>query len=169
MSRKDRLRHRLSAERQVERCREMAEAQHLLVESRHVFLDADHDGEWPPSCWAAEGSEGLRPALGALVEAVEAGLVARVVVHHPERLGTSSDVLTALADLFAARQVKVVTGPKALAGAGDESERFAAETLRDSLQCGAADDRERRKAVRLEELERLRAKMHRLEREIAGM
>lgn len=171
-SRRERQHHGASIDRQVAECRELARQHNLIVENRHVFTDADHEGSWPPPCWAAEGDPGLRPALGAMVQSIEEGVVARVLVYRATCLGTTSNLLTSIAEMLHEHDAHVVMSLEAAESPEDAGERFAVSVLQPRLICDTTADRERKdklKARKLEELSRLHAKIARIESELAEL
>jgi hypothetical protein len=156
----------------VEQCRELAHRHNVIVEVRHVFTDRDHEGVWPPTCWAAPESTEVRPALSALIEAVETGLVKCILVHRLERLACSSALLTQLRELLDARDARIVVAADAAALAADPVERFALSILQPRVVCDDAVGRQRKAALRSEkheEISRLQDKILRLEAEIAEL
>jgi DNA invertase Pin-like site-specific DNA recombinase len=167
---KERQHHTTSLDNQVAFCRDLARKLNLTVEQEFVFTDREMPGSAMPSCWAA-GDDPGRPALGALVEAVERREVHRIVVKDAETLGTTSEVLVNLLELFRTRAAAVITEPLP---AGDESnpaERFAQSVLQPCLRHDTEAEHNRKLKLRrkkIEEIERLKDKIERLERELAG-
>jgi DNA invertase Pin-like site-specific DNA recombinase len=169
---RDKSHNRTDIARQVEHCRVLARLHNVIVESRHVFTDRDHSGAWPPTCWAAPDAGEVRPALSALITALEDGLVTRVLVHRLERLGSSSELLASLRELLEARDGYVIAPYEVAAAGADPAEKFALSVLGPRVLFDTEAERERRakvKARNLEEIARLQAKMARLETEIAEL
>jgi DNA invertase Pin-like site-specific DNA recombinase len=163
--------HSTAVERQIETARDLAHRHNLTVAWEHVFTDIEVGGTVWPECWAQEGQPS-RPALSALIGAIERGEISHVIVHRVEKLGTAFDVLNALATLFRERGVRVVCRPELLTEQEDASGHFAISILRPCLQVDTDADRERRaklKTRKIEEIQRLQAKIHRLEAELAEL
>jgi DNA invertase Pin-like site-specific DNA recombinase len=102
------------------------------------------------------------------VESAESPGIDTVVVHRLHVLGTSSDVLLALLSLFQAKGIRVIT--QRPEQRPDPAEAFAAALLKPCAQYETDDEMERRRGIRrrkLDEIERLRVKLARLEAEIA--
>jgi DNA invertase Pin-like site-specific DNA recombinase len=171
-SRHDKGHHKFSVERQEEAARALAAKHGLTVSFEHVFTDSDYAGEDPPSCWAySEGQEG-RPALAALITAVEKGLVERVIVRKMDRLGTTSEVLTGLLELFTQHNVCIVATPEPASLEEDPTEAFAVSILSPCIQYDTDDERRRKlqlKLKKVEEINRLKFKIARLESEIVEL
>ena len=105
----------------------------------------------------------------ALIEAVEADEVQRILIYRVERLGTSSAMLEALACLLRERQVRIAADPAQLRNVTDPGERFAISILHDCFDLDTEADKERKEQLRrkkLQEIERLRARLSRLENEL---
>lgn len=165
--------HTTSIPNQVEFCTELARRHNLAVRHDHIFSDAEIVGTAMPTCWASDDDEVVRPGLSALVEAIEGGGIDRVLVRRPEKLGTSYDVLHALRTFFESHGVRVIIPPRdGSPSDADPRATFAVQTLGPVIQFETALDEERRaklRARKLEELERLRDRVARLEAEIAGL
>jgi DNA invertase Pin-like site-specific DNA recombinase len=156
-------------ENQIALCRDLARKHNLFIHDYHVFTDVEMLGTLPPQRWA-KGDEPFRPALSAMLDAVEAHEVSRVIVRRVEKLGTSSEVLVNLLAFFTANGVRVVIEPEPVTPQSDPRAAFAASILRPCLQFDTEFDEERKAKVRarkLEEIERLKDKIARLEAEIA--
>jgi DNA invertase Pin-like site-specific DNA recombinase len=169
--RSDKSHKQMSLDNQVELCRQLAREHNLTVEHRHVFTDIDLDGALPPSCWARE-DEPTRPALAALIVAVEDGEVSRVIVSRVERLSTSSEILNGLLGLCEHYDVNVVALPEQTVNSDDPAEQFAASLFLSRLQLDTETQREAKqqlKAKKREEIERLQQKITRLEAEISEL
>lgn len=161
----------MKIERQVEFCRELARVQNLTVDPEHIFTDVELTGDLPPSCWVDEGRPS-RPALAALIGAIEEASISVVLVRRVEKLGTTSEVLSDLVDFFTQRQVMVMASRQVAVDPADPTVAFVTNLLGTRLLLvddDLGDTRERLKARKLEEASRLRAKLARLEAEIADM
>jgi len=168
----DKSHNRKSLENQIAHARALAPLHNLTVEDEHIFTDIDAHGTYPPPCWSVDDAEETRPALGALVEALQSGDVTHVIVHRLDRLATSSDVLIALRDLLAHLDARVVLSPDRLEQADDPSEAFALSILKPHLLVDTEAERERKAQLRTrkrEEIARLQAKINRLEDELAEL
>ena len=164
--------HGFSIERQEEVARALAAKHGLTVAYEHVFTDTDYAGEVPPSCWAYGEEQEGRPALSALITAIEEGLVKRVIVRRMDRLGTTSEVLSGLLALFTRHDVYVVATPETAALSEDPTEAFAISVLRPRIQYDTDDERSlktQQKRKKVEEINRLKFKIARLEAEIAEL
>ncbi len=164
-------RHRaVSLDHQVEETRALAHKHGLTVAYEHVFTDIDYEGHLPPTCWAPDGAAG-RPALAALITAVENGQVGRVIVHSIDRLGTDYQTLQALLELFQARGIRIILEPDR-AMVDNPAETFATQVLRQVIRVDTEAEQVHKaklRARKLEELERLRQKIARLEAEVAEL
>jgi DNA invertase Pin-like site-specific DNA recombinase len=170
-SRQEKKHHTITIPNQIAFCLGLARKHNLTAEPEHVFTDPELPGSLPPSCWALE-DEPSRPALSALVEAVEAGAVDRVVVRRLEKLATTSELLLRLLNLFQANNIKVVADRECLRNDPDPNAGFAARILAPVLILDTDADAQRRTKQRqrnVEEIERLKARIHRLETEIAAL
>lgn len=169
--RSDKSHKRVSLDKQVDLCRRLAREHNLTVGHRHVFTDFDLDGALPPSCWV-RGEEPGRPALAALIAAVENREVSRIITSRVERLSTSSEVLTRLLDLCEYLDINVVASPDLTVKSDDPAEQYAASLFLSRLQFDTDAEREAKnqlKAKKREEIERLQFKITRLEAEIAEL
>ncbi len=169
-SRRDKSHRAVSIERQVEDARALAHKHGLTVAYEHVFTDVDCEGHEPPSCWAGDQTAG-RAALAALVAAVEDGEVQRVIVRRMDRLGTDHGTLSALVSLFDAHDVNIVAEPEPDLDE-NPAEQFAISVLRMRIQYDTDSERDRNSKIRarkIEEIERLRDKINRLEAEVAEL
>lgn len=158
-------------ERQVAFCQELARRFNFTVAVEHVFTDVELTGDLLPSCWAAEDTLS-RPAMAALIAAIEDEHVTRILVHRIEKLGTTSLVLDALRDFLLQHNVHVVVPREAAEDPDDPSARFALSVLRPCVQFDSDDEEERRSRLRArkqEEIDRLRIKIARIESEIAAL
>ena len=154
---------------QIEHCKALAMRHGLTVRDTDIFTDIEMLGSLPPSGLTNEDQES-RPALGAMVEAIHQGRISRVVVRRVEKLGTSSDVLLELLTLFTDSNIRVVLEPEQPDAENDPRGAFAASILLPCLQYDTAIEEERRaknKAKKLDEIERLKGRIARLESEIA--
>ena len=170
-ARDDKSHDRTTVDNQIAFSRELARRHNLTVEPEHVFTDIDHEGHTLPISWEWSTEEG-RPALGAMVDAIEAGKVEVVIVRRLSRLGSSSGVLTALAELFERRGVHVVVAPEQVSSEQDSTEQFAISSLRKYIRGDTEWERELHAAERarkLEEINRLKSRINRLEAELAEM
>lgn len=170
--RREKSHNRTGIERQVRHCRELGRQHNLIIEGRHIFRDMDHDGAWPPSCWALDEDGAVRPALSAMIDAIEGGKISSVVVFRADRLATSSELLQGLDEVFEQYDIKVIVSSEALDERDDPADRFAVSMLRSRFVYDMTAEKEkdeRLRARKLDELERLRAKVLRLEAEIAAI
>lgn len=171
--RHDKGHHALSLKRQEEQARELAAKHGLTLAYEHEFSDLDHPGDAPPSCWVFEDDpRPTRPALAALISAVESGAVKRVIVHRMERLGSAADVLIGLCELFKRHDVLIIATPENVSFSEDPAEAFAISMLRDCIRYDTDDERERKlreKTKKIEEIQRLQDKIARLEAEIVEL
>ena len=169
----DKGHHAFSLQRQEEQARELATKHGLTIDYEHVFSDIDYSGDAPPSCWAFEDDERqLRPALAALISAVEDGTIKRVIVRKMERFGTSADTLNGLAALFKQHGVLIVATPETVSFNDDPTEAFAVSILNPCIRYDTDEEMERKqrlKAKKVEEILRLQDKIARLESEIAEL
>ena len=135
-------------------------------------MDLDHDGSCPPSCWSGDNDDACRPALSALIDTLVNGVVTYVIVHRVERLGTTSELLLGLGELFREHDVRVIVPPDEITNNEDPGARFALSLLQPFIQFETAPDRERReklKAKKVEEINRLKEKIARLEEEVSQL
>jgi DNA invertase Pin-like site-specific DNA recombinase len=172
-SRHDKGHHAYSLRHQESQARELASKHGLPIADAHVFSDIDYPGDAPPSCWVSEDDpRQTRPALAALVNAVEEGYVKRVIVRRMERLGTAADTLAGLCNLFTRNGVLIIATPENVELDDDPSEAFAISILRPCIRYDTDAERERKlrqKAKNIEEIQRLQDKIARLESEIAEL
>jgi DNA invertase Pin-like site-specific DNA recombinase len=171
-SRQDKGHHGFSLERQVSDANALANKHGLSVANQHVFTDIDYTGDLPPSCWIFDDEENGRPALAAMIAAVEDGTIKRVIVRKMERLGSTSEVLMGLLDLFTQHDVYIVATPETASLDDDPTEAFAISILRPRIQYDTDDERHRKanlKQKKVEEIERLKFKIARLEAEIVEL
>ena len=144
----------------------------LTVAYEHVFTDVDYEGDILPSCWLFADDQVGRPALSALVSAVEEGLIQRVIVRKMERLGTTSEVLMGLLALFGAHGVHIIATPERVSLDEDPTEAFAVSLLDPCIQYDTDDERQRKarlKQKKIDEIDRLKSKIARLESEISEL
>ncbi len=170
--RKDKSHNRTSIDRQIEYSRELARKHNLLVESRHVFTDLDHEGSSPPTCWSGDDDDACRPALSALIDTLVNGVVTRVIVHRIERLGTTSELLLSLGELFGEHSVRVIVPPDEITNNEDPGAKFALSLLRPFIQFDTEPDRDRKEKLRakkIEEINRIKEKLSRLEEEVSQL
>lgn len=171
--RHDKGHHAFSLQRQEEQARELAGKHGLTIAYEHVFSDLDYPGDAPPACWVFEGDEHqTRPALAALISAVENGAVKRVIVRKMERLGTAADTLSGLAELFRQHGVLIIATPETVSFNDDPTEAFAVSILSPCIRYDTDEERERKqrlKAKKIEEIQRLQEKIGRLESEISEL
>lgn len=171
-SRHDKGHHKFSIARQEEDARALAAKHGLTVAYEHVFTDVDYPGDIPPTCWAYSGTQEGRPALAAMVAAIEDGRIQRIIVRKMERLGASSEVLMALLDLLTQHNVYIIATPERISLEDDPTEAFAVSILKPRIQYDTEVERERKailKRKKIEEIERLNTKIARLESEIADL
>jgi DNA invertase Pin-like site-specific DNA recombinase len=169
-SRRDKSHRAVSIERQIEDARALAHKHGLTVAYEHVFTDADSEGHAPPACWTADATTG-RPALAALIGAVENAEVQRVIVRRMDRLGTDHGTLSALLTLFDQYDINIIAEPEPDLDE-NPTERFAVSLLQSRIQYDTDAERERKhklRARKIEEIERLRDKIGRLEAEVAEL
>ncbi|OVE73956.1 hypothetical protein BVX94_02185 [bacterium B17] len=156
---------------QLDFCKALAQRHNLNVLEFNIYTDVEIQGSFMPSCWAGDDEE-VRPALSAMIEAIEREEVSRVIVRRMEKLGTSSDVLIRLLELFKQYDIKVITETQTNNYDADPRGEFATSILRPVIQFDTEAEEEKKskiKAKKLEELERLKAKVARLEAEISEM
>lgn len=163
--------HTISIANQIAYAREVARSHNLTVDPEHIYTDVELSGSLPPTCWAAEEEES-RPALSALIEAVEGGAVSHVIARSLEKFGTTSDVLLGLLDLFSRRNVRIAALPEQLDQDDDPSAAFTLSILRPCIQCETEVEIEKNaklKTRKLQEIARLQERIARLETEIAEL
>jgi DNA invertase Pin-like site-specific DNA recombinase len=162
---------RLAPTKQLERAHALAERHAIQIADHYVFTDGDAPGHLPPTSWAHEDETG-RPALAAMLDAIEAGQIKRVLVARVERLATDSSLLTSLCQFFVQHGVEVVTEANANLLQEDPSEAFALSLMRPCLRLDTHAERVRKQRLRerkLEEINRLRDRLDRLEAEVAEL
>jgi DNA invertase Pin-like site-specific DNA recombinase len=156
--------------KQEQHTRELATRHGLRVAFEHVFCDLDYTGDAPPDCWARFDYDGItRPALTALIHAIEEGSIRYLIVRRMDRLGTTSEILTNLFHFFSQYGVQILTASEPGNTAHDPTEAFAVSILRSIICYDTEEERERKQKLRsrkIEEIERLRDKIRRLEAEI---
>lgn len=171
-SRHDKGHHRFTIERQEEDARTLAAKHGLTVAYEHVFTDIDYSGDIPPSCWMFSDEQEGRPALASLITAVEQDQVKRIIVRKMERLGSTSEVLIGLLELFTEHNVYIVATPETVSLDEDPSEAFAVSILKPRIQYDTDTERKRKttlKKKKIEEISRLQTKISRLEAEISEL
>ena len=157
---------------QVAYARDLARDHGLNVPDTFVFTDHDLAGGLLPDCWESDASKETRPALSAMIDAIQAGAVTHVIVRRPEKLGNSSWILENLRELFETFSVCVILGQDVLCDDDNPGGRFALSILRPCLQVGTAADQEKiekQRTRKREEIERLHKRIDRLEAELAQL
>jgi DNA invertase Pin-like site-specific DNA recombinase len=157
---------------QVAQCRELAGRHNIQVEHEHIFTDQELQGSCLPDCWEFSGNADTRPALSALIEAVERHEIKHVLVTRYEKLGTSSEILTSLLQFLSTHHVTIISNPEQIEEPENHAGRFAASILKPVVQVDTGADQERKRILvkkKLEEIERLKAKLHRLETELSDL
>lgn len=163
--------HHLSYDRQLKDARRLAQKHALLVPDHHLFSDVDYPGHLPPTCWATERDE-CRPALSALIAAIEAGAIDRIIVGKMERLATDAVVLQEFGDLLLRHGVRLIAEPHPLDASDDPAEAFAAKMLARCIQYDTDTERAQKvkeRARKIEEIDRIKARIARLEDEVAEL
>ncbi len=158
-------------ERQVEDCLDLARRHNLAVDPAHIFTDVEMTGDLPPACWV-EADAPSRPALAALIGAVEEHRLNVILVRRVEKLGTTSAVLSELATFMDQHGVVVMAARETAWDPADATVRFALEVLGPRVQLVTdplGEAHARLKSRKQDEALRLRAKLARLEAEIADM
>ncbi len=171
-SRHDKGHHRFTIKRQEDDARALAAKHGLTVTYEHLFTDIDFGGDVPPSCWIYSDEQIGRPALASLIAAIENDQIKRVIVRKMERLGSTSEVLIGLLELFIQHDVYIVATPEAVSLDDDPSEAFAVSILRPRIQYDTDTERKRKttlKKKKIEEISRLQSKIERLESEISEL
>ena len=172
-SRQDKAHQAYTVQKQERHTRDLAFKHGLTVTFDHIFSDMDYTGDTPPACWVPSDHAGItRPALTALIHAIEQEQVQFVIVRKMDRLGTASDVLTNLLECFRYHHVSIVATPETGSMADDPSEAFAISILSPCIRYDTDAERERKSRLRMrkcEEIERLKDKIARLEAEIAEL
>jgi DNA invertase Pin-like site-specific DNA recombinase len=170
-SKKDKAHNAFTIARQEEHTRDLASKHGLQVAYEHVFSDLDYPGDAPPACWANSYYDGItRPALEALIHAVENDPeIHYLIVRRMDRLGTSSEILTNLLHFLSQHEINIVATPENQDADLDPVESFAIDILKPILRYDTQEEVERKNKLRqrkVEEIERLKDKVHRLEAEI---
>lgn len=171
-SRHDKGHHRFTIAKQEEDARTLASKHGLTVAYEHVFTDIDYSGDTPPSCWVYSDEQEGRPALASLIAAVENDQIKRIIVRKMERLGSTSEVLMGLLNLFTEHNVYIVATPETISLDDDPSEAFAVSILRPRIQYDTDSEHDRKvtlKKKKIEEISRLQSKITRLESEISEL
>jgi DNA invertase Pin-like site-specific DNA recombinase len=162
---------RLSPTKQMEKARLLAERHTIQIADHCVFSDHDAPGHLPPTSWADENEAG-RPALDAMLDAIELGEVRTVLVARVERLGTDYTVLTNLCTVFKHYNVKVITEENENLLREDPSESFARSLMGHCLQLDTHAEQVRKQRLRerkIEEINRLKERLARLEAEVSDL
>lgn len=164
----------ISLDKQETHTRELASKHGLTVAFEHVYSDIDYPGDAPPSSWVFDDDDRVttRPALSAMLTAIEDGAVQFVIVRKMERLGTASSILEGLRDCFLQHQVKIIATPENTGNSEDPIENFAIKILHPCIQYDTREEQERKtrlRARKIEEIERLKDKITRLEAEVAEL
>ncbi len=158
---------------QVQFCHQIASAHNLAVEEGFVFTDVEEPGDAWPTCWGMDEDVPSRPALSSLIEAIESGTVDCLLVQRMDVLGTSSEILKAIADMLDYHHVHIVVIPDQLdLGEDDYGERFALSMLRRCIEVDSSEERKRVNELRLRkkrEIDRLKARLKRMEAELAEL
>lgn len=170
-SKKDKAHNAFNIAKQEEHTRALARKHGLQVAYEHVFSDLDYPGDAPPACWAMPDDQGVtRPALEAFIHAVENDDEIRfLIVRRMDRLGTSSEILTNLLHFLSQNDIKIIATPDNQDALTDPVEAFAIDILKPILRYDTQEEVERKNRLRqrkVEEIERLKDKIHRLEAEI---
>ncbi len=168
----DKSHNRTALQTQIDVARAIAHGRNLTVDYAHVFTDTDAAGDSPPTPWKRDENQPARPALTALVEAVEAGAVQWVLVHRLDRLATSSELLIALRDFFLHYRVRIAVSPDQAADSQDPTETFALSILQPCIATDLLADRTRKELQRSRkqgEIDRLKARLLRLETELDAL
>lgn len=157
-------------EHQVAFCRELAARRNIHIAPGLIFTDVELTGELLPTCWAPPENSG-RPALSAMIEAIQAGHVKHVLVRRPDVLGTSSAVLAALLECFQFHHVSLIADRDMLPP-GDLTARFAYQMLKpvvlfDSEAENARKEKERQRLQ--SEIQRLENRIQRMQIELANL
>lgn len=171
-SRFDKGHQRFTIKRQEEAARALASKHGLRVAYEHLFTDIDFTGDTPPSCWVYSDEQAGRPALAALINAVENDQVKHVIVRKMERLGSTSEILTGLLQLFTEYDVYIIATPESVSLDDDPSEAFAVSILGPRIKYDTDSELERKailKKKKVERITRLKSQIARLEAEIADL
>ena len=168
---KEKRHHTTSIPRQMEICQALASEHGLTVLDDHIYTDSEYPGHLPPTCWANGDEEG-RPALSAMIAAIESGEINRVIVRRLEKLASASETLVLLLELFTRYDVYVIAPPEVAKSDAEPVARFAYSLLEPRVQLETDASRERRErqiAKKREEITRLQSKIKRIEAEIASI
>jgi len=169
-SKQDKAHQAYNLSKQEAHTRDLALRHGLQVAFEHVFCDLDYAGDIPPGCWTAFDYDGpIRPALTALIQAIEQQDIRYVIVRRMDRLGMSSEILTNLLHCFTPQGVQILATPENCDLANDPSEAFAISILAPLICYDTGEERERKnkiKSRKIEEIGRLKDKISRLEAEI---
>ena len=168
----DKVHHRFTIAHQEEEARALAAKHGLTIAYEYVFTDIDYSGDVLPSCWIYSDEQEGRPALASLITAVENNQIKRIIVRKMERLGSTSEVLIGLLELFTKHNVYIVATPETISLDEDPSEAFAVSILGPRIQYDTDSERERKatlKNKKADEIFRLQSKIARLESEIAEL
>ncbi len=167
----DSAHQQLSYERQLRDAQRLAQKHAMQIPDHHLFSDIDFPGHLPPACWASEHDE-CRPALSAMIEAIEAGAIDRILVSRMERLGTDAVILQEFSNLLERHGVRLVSEPHPLDADDDPAEAFAASILVRCIQYDTDAERAQKgkqRTRKIEEIDRLKARVSRLEGEVAEL
>ena len=169
-SKQDKAHRAYNLQKQEEHTRELAMRHGLRVAYQHVFCDLDYPGDTPPGCWTQYDYEGeTRPALSAMIQAIEEDDIRYIIVRRMDRLATSSEILTNLLHFFSEHGVQILATPETGDATHDPAEAFAISILAPVISYDTEEERERKSKLRarkVEEIERLKDKIIRLESEI---
>jgi len=163
---------RFTIAHQEESARALAAKHGLTVAYEHVFTDIDYSGDILPSCWIYSDEQKGRPALASLITAVKNNQIKYIIVRKMERLGSTSEVLIGLLNLFTEHDVYVVATPETISLNDDPSEAYAVSILRPRIKYDTDNERDRKatlKKKKADEISRLQSKIARLESEIAEL
>jgi DNA invertase Pin-like site-specific DNA recombinase len=169
-SRQERRHTTTKIEKQVAFCMELARSLNLTVQPEHVYTDVELTGDLLPACWANDG-EAARPALAAMIAAIEEQHIRYVIVRRLEKLGTTSAVLCSLLEFFNDARVNVVCDGDTINDPNEPVSLFAWSILRSCVVSETQTDRDQReleRARKREEIARLKDKIARLEAELAA-
>jgi DNA invertase Pin-like site-specific DNA recombinase len=168
----DKGHQRFTIAHQEEETRVLAAKHGLTVAYEHVFTDIDYSGDILPSCWRYSDDQRGRPALASLITAVKNNQIKYIIVRKMERLGSTSEVLLGLLNLFTEHDVYIVATPETISLDDDPSEAFAVSILGPRIKYDTDSERKRKTALKkkkADEIFRLQSKIARLESEIAEL
>ncbi len=169
----DKAHHAYNLQKQEQHTRELARRHGLRVAFEHVFCDLDYAGDTPPDCWTQYDYQGItRPALSALIQAIDQGEIRYVIVRRMDRLATASETLTNLLLFFTQQQVQILATPETQNSTDDPAESFAVSILSPVIRYDTDEEQERKaklRARKIEAIERLKDKIIRLEAEIKDL